>query len=533
MPVSEACSDLMRFRYFIFILLLSLCSRTALANPTQFGSSGLLYVPTADTLDSANFCFGVWGNCNSKSNTGLTSIMPVTLTLGIGTFWEVYGTYPNAYPNSSEIPGSGRGTADVGSKIRFLGARSSNFKLAADLKMSRYIDDNPNYNGVSDVGGRLIASLRNDSIGVHIYSGYMSNGNSRDVVINGTKSAREFPVGAGIEVFTSQRSKVTLETTAADAAELSKAPAEAALGFQYYLTPHLTFNLSGGAGLNSAAPDWRFLIGMSTCQGVGAYIKPVPEVRRKGSRDKPEVIRPTKVVALSPLLIKTPVLTAPASKFEVPLDADGDETIVRPYGNVVIPQQPAVAKLIKPQYEEPQPAGAAEPAPVIIPVVKEDTPEYTLTRVTGVTPLYGVSLKGEAPVVAPVEKASSTPVTAYRKFRLPDNLFEFDNADMIPEVQKSVSELAEFIRKDDKWVFIRIDGHTDAIGSVKYNMDLSLKRAISVANYLITKEGIDPARVFVRGMGKSAPIADNSTDEGRKLNRRFEIVFLVHKEKKP
>jgi len=79
---------------------------------------------------------------------------------------------------------------------------------------------------------------------------------------------------------------------------------------------------------------------------------------------------------------------------------------------------------------------------------------------------------------------------------------------------------------------MRIDGHTDAVGSVKYNMDLSLKRAITVANYLITREGIDPSRIFVRGMGKSTPIADNSTDEGRKLNRRFEIVFLVHKEEK-
>jgi outer membrane protein OmpA-like peptidoglycan-associated protein len=521
----------MRFRYLIFIFLFLLNSRTVLANPNQFGSSGLLHVPSADTLDSANFCFGVWGNCSEKSNTGLTSIMPVTLTLGIGTFWEVYGTYPNAYPNSAETPYSGRGTADVGSKIRFYGARSSKIKLAADLKMSRYVDDNPIYNGVSDVGGRLIASLKNDYIGVHLYSGFMSNGNSREVV-NGTKSTREFPLGTGVEFFTSQRSKVTLEATAADAAELSKAPVEAALGFQYYLTPHLTFNLSGGAGLNSVAPDWRFLIGLSTCQGVGAYIKPVPVVTRKGDKGKPEVTRPTKIVALSPLLIKTPALTAPASKFEVPLDTNGDEMLVRPYGNVVIPQQTAVAKLAKPPIEEPQSAGAAEPLPVIIPPVKEDSPEYTLTRVTGVTPLYGVSLKGENQGVTPVEKTANTPVTAYRKFRLPDNLFEFDNADMIPEVQKSVSELAEFIRKDDKWVFIRIDGHTDAVGSVKYNMDLSLKRAVSVANYLITKEGIDPARIFVRGMGKSAPIADNSTDEGRKLNRRFEIVFLVHKENK-
>jgi len=101
---------------------------------------------------------------------------------------------------------------------------------------------------------------------------------------------------------------------------------------------------------------------------------------------------------------------------------------------------------------------------------------------------------------------------------------------MMPEVIKSISELAEFIRNDKKWVYLRIDGHTDGVGSVTYNMDLSLKRAIAVANYLITREGIDPVRMFVRGMGKSAPIADNSTDEGRKLNRRFEVVFLVHKD---
>jgi outer membrane protein OmpA-like peptidoglycan-associated protein len=518
----------MIFRLLLITIIVLTLDSPLFANPTQYGSTGLINIPTADTLDSANFCFGVWGNCSKKGNTGITSIMPVTLTLGIGTFWEVYGTYPNVYLNN-EAPYSGRGTADAGMKLRFLGSRSSKFKLAVDTHISRYIDDDPKYNGVTDVGGKLIATLRSDLLAAHLFGGYMSNGNSRDVEqTNPVKSKREYPVGIGIDFNPSTRTKMTTELTAADA-KSADAPIEATLGFQYYLTPHLTFNLAYSKGLNDAAADWRVVFGLSTCQGVGAYIKPVPVVTRKGA--KAEVIKPTKVIALSPLLIKTPALTTPVSKFEVPVDSEGDEILIRPYGNIVIAQQPAATPVSLPKMavaEQIPPETAGPSAVLPVAPIKEGATEYSLTRVSGVTPLYGVTLTGQ---VSRVEKLN-TPVTAYRKFRLPDNLFEFDNADMIPEVQKSVAELAEFIRKDTKWEFIRIDGHTDAVGSVKYNMDLSLKRAITVANYLITREGIDPSRIFVRGMGKSAPIADNSTDEGRKLNRRFEIVFLVHKEEK-
>lgn len=486
----------MIFRLLLIICFLFTMNSPLFANPTQFGSSGLLNVPSADTLDSANFCFGVWGNCSSKSETGISSIMPVTLTLGIGTFWEVYGTYPNVLLNS-DTPDSDRGTADLGMKLRIIGSRSSKFKLAVDAHLSRYVDDDPKYNGINDAGGGLIATLRSDLLAAHLYTGYMSNGDSRAVeAVNPTKSATEFPVGAGLEFIPSERSRTTLEFTAADASS-TDAPMEATAGFQYFITPHLTLNLAYSMGLNDAAADWRALFGLSTCQGVGAYIKPIPVVRRKGEKDdKAEIIRPTKIVVLSPLLIKTPALTTPINKFEVPVDSEGDEILIRPYANIVIPQQPVA--LLKAATEE------------------------------KVTPLYGVSVKGQ---VAPIERLA-TPVTTYRKFRLPDNLFEFDNAEMVPEVQKSIAELAEFIRKDTKWVFLRIDGHTDGVGSVKYNMDLSLKRAVTVANYLITREGIDPSRIFLRGMGKSAPIADNSTDEGRRLNRRIEIVFLVHKEEK-
>jgi len=516
-------------RLLLIVVIVLTLDLPLYANPSQFGSSGLLNVPTADTLDSANFCVGIWGNCSSKKDTGTTSIMPVTLTLGLGTFWEAYGTYPNVLLNS-DTPDSGRGTADLGMKLRVFGSRSSKFKVAVDTHMSRYIDDDPQYNGVTDVGGKLIATLRSDLLATHLYAGYMSNGDSREVLKDKpTKSKSEYPVGAGIDISPSFRSKLTLELTAADASN-TDAPIEGTIGFQYYVTPHLTFNLAYSMGLTDAAADWRVLFGLSTCQGVGAYIKPIPVVTRKGEKgEKAEVIRPTKIIVLSPLLIKTPALTTPVSKFEIPVDADGEEILIRPYGNIVIAQKPAATPVSLPRIAPDEQIAEETADQPVVPLPEAGSSEYSLTRVSGVTPLYGVSLKGQ---VAPIEKLRA-PVTAYKKFRLPDNLFEFDNAEMVPEVQKSIAELAEFIRKDTKWVFLRIDGHTDAVGSVRYNMDLSLKRAITIANYLITREGIDPSRIFVRGMGKSVPIADNSTDEGRKLNRRFEIVFLVHKEEKP
>ncbi len=123
----------------------------------------------------------------------------------------------------------------------------------------------------------------------------------------------------------------------------------------------------------------------------------------------------------------------------------------------------------------------------------------------------------------------SKTVTVYRKFRFPDVMFEFGQMDLSDEVKRSLSEVAEHIRSDKKTAYIRIDGHTDSIGSEKYNMDLSLKRAIAVAHYMVTREGIDPKMLFVKGMGKTKLLSGNETTEGRRINRRFEILFLVPK----
>ena len=68
-------------------------------------------------------------------------------------------------------------------------------------------------------------------------------------------------------------------------------------------------------------------------------------------------------------------------------------------------------------------------------------------------------------------------------------------------------------------------GHTDSIGSDKYNNRLSQRRADSVKAYLVSK-GIEPNRIYTEGKGEKQPIADNKTREGRAKNRRVEIEVV-------
>lgn len=77
-------------------------------------------------------------------------------------------------------------------------------------------------------------------------------------------------------------------------------------------------------------------------------------------------------------------------------------------------------------------------------------------------------------------------------------------------------------------VFV-VAGHTDSVGREDYNYELGQHRAEGVAGYLIGKEGVDPTQVRVVSYGASKPVASNSTKDGRRSNRRVEI--LVYQEK--
>lgn len=95
---------------------------------------------------------------------------------------------------------------------------------------------------------------------------------------------------------------------------------------------------------------------------------------------------------------------------------------------------------------------------------------------------------------------------------------------VLPDTVEELEVLYEFMTSRPT-VRVRIEGHTDNTGSPKSNQSLSLRRAEAVRVYMI-KRGIEALRLIAVGIGSAKPIGDNLTEEGRRLNRRTEIVIV-------
>jgi len=121
-----------------------------------------------------------------------------------------------------------------------------------------------------------------------------------------------------------------------------------------------------------------------------------------------------------------------------------------------------------------------------------------------------------APVVVPKKEIEKEVVWV-----LDDVLFGSGSSVIKPGAYYLLDEIAAKL-VETPTMSIDIQGHTDNIGSAKQNMDLSLRRAQAVKNYLVGK-GIMPDRMTTEGFGFTKPVALNGTDAGRALNRRVEI----------
>jgi OOP family OmpA-OmpF porin len=101
--------------------------------------------------------------------------------------------------------------------------------------------------------------------------------------------------------------------------------------------------------------------------------------------------------------------------------------------------------------------------------------------------------------------------------------FEFNKSSLTPEAKEILEQAVAVLKDVDGIVEVRVEGHTDSIGSEAYNLKLSQNRAQSVVDYLVSR-GIDGNNLIPVGMGEGFPVANNDTDAGRAANRRVDFV---------
>ena len=105
-----------------------------------------------------------------------------------------------------------------------------------------------------------------------------------------------------------------------------------------------------------------------------------------------------------------------------------------------------------------------------------------------------------------------------------DMMFSTNSSVLQPGAYSEIDRVCQVLNKYPQ-CRIRIEGHTDSVGSESYNMQLSQQRAESVKNALVQRN-VDPARLQAVGMGMSQPIAGNDNEGGRQMNRRVTMKII-------
>ncbi|HEX5131508.1 MAG TPA: OmpA family protein [Candidatus Krumholzibacteria bacterium] len=105
-------------------------------------------------------------------------------------------------------------------------------------------------------------------------------------------------------------------------------------------------------------------------------------------------------------------------------------------------------------------------------------------------------------------------------------LFDIDRSELKTASRENLTNLAVILNKYPD-TNILLEGHTDATGTSEHNMELSRRRAQSVANYLAGQNVMEP-RFTIMGYGEDQPVASNETADGRALNRRVEVAIYAN-----
>jgi OmpA-OmpF porin, OOP family len=120
------------------------------------------------------------------------------------------------------------------------------------------------------------------------------------------------------------------------------------------------------------------------------------------------------------------------------------------------------------------------------------------------------------------------PIAGEVIFSLPGINFEFNSAKLTKEAKRRLVGGIDSVRNLEGSIAVSVEGHTDSVGSEEYNEALSLRRAQTVVDYLVS-QGANGNRLSAVGMGELHPVANNDTDAGRAANRRVDFVIEQNK----
>jgi len=137
-------------------------------------------------------------------------------------------------------------------------------------------------------------------------------------------------------------------------------------------------------------------------------------------------------------------------------------------------------------------------------------------------------LEGQHSAMEPfLKNIMLSPLRVGEKMLLANVFFEVDSWQLKKESVAELNRLSDLLM-DNKELKVEIGGYTDATGSDEHNLSLSEKRALSVVDFLV-EIGIGNDRLKYKGYGNASPVGDNITPEGRKLNRRTEVLIIEYK----
>jgi len=181
--------------------------------------------------------------------------------------------------------------------------------------------------------------------------------------------------------------------------------------------------------------------------------------------------------------------------------------------------KPAPIAVVAPPPQAPAPEPSAQPAPF----TDKELADELVRRGVGVSATAQPKPGEELPTE--IRQTSRGVVVTFRNV-----LFAFDSADLTPQARRQIERMAFVLNHPQATTRrVTLEGHADAIGTDSYNLDLSRRRAESVAQELVAG-GVRRDRLAVEAFGKHRPVAPNTMPDGkdnpagRALNRRVEAV---------